>query len=580
MVSPLVGKVQHPAKFSDELIPQLYAVLKGTKNVLDPMAGVGKITHIRELGYDGLIYCNELEPEWAEQIEGAYKITTCDARNLPYPDNFFDAICTSPVYGNRMCLAGDTLVLCWDGYKPISEVKVGDYVLTHRGRWREVKWAGQTGVRSVIELDGQAGGKLVCTPDHRIYANKNSRTWRPIVLGEPDWIEARDMQGRYWAMWSSCLTEPSPLELPQLPNHTLEIKDIEWFWWAIGFWLANGWGHYTLEDSGLWTRAYVGWCTNLEFADVVQDNLTKAFGERTKAQSYIKNNVRRWRVYSQELLKWLYKHFGRYAHGKYLPGWVLSLPCVYKKAIIDGWMFGDGHVSNIRGYEEFIGVSVSAPLARGMQTLAQTLGYSTSFRLGKSARKEKVVDRVINVRDAWRLAVVKRKTKYAHSQANLDWYYVRSVTPLATEIPVYDLVVDEDHSFVANGVIVHNSDSHNAKDGSKRITYTHMLGRKLTKGNTGNLQWGKKYRQAHVEIWQECIRVLKPNGIFILNISDHIRRGQVVPVSEWHKQTLVDMGLEYHNTTTIETKRMRFGANSHLRVGHENIFVFRKPEFN
>lgn len=43
------------------------------------------------------------------------------------------------------------------------------------------------------------------------------------------------------------------------------------------------------------------------------------------------------------------------------------------------------------------------------------------------------------------------------------------------------------------------SDSHNAKDGSKRVTYTHMLGRKLTDGNTGCLQWGEKYKQAHQE---------------------------------------------------------------------------------
>jgi DNA modification methylase len=103
-----------------------------------------------------------------------------------------------------------------------------------------------------------------------------------------------------------------------------------------------------------------------------------------------------------------------------------------------------------------------------------------------------------------------------------------------------------------------------------------MLGRKLTKGNTGNLQWGKKYRQAHVEIWQECIRVLKPNGIFILNISDHIRKGEVIPVSNWHKETLVKMGLKHIDTILVETKRMRFGANSHLRVDYENVFVFRK----
>lgn len=121
------------------------------------------------------------------------------------------------------------------------------------------------------------------------------------------------------------------------------------------------------------------------------------------------------------------------------------------------------------------------------------------------------------------------------------------------------------------------SDAHNAKDGSKRITYTHLLGRKLSQGNTGNLQWGEKYRQAHREIWPECIRVLKPGGVFILNISDHIRKGKVAPVSQWHVDTLIEFGLVLESHEEVETRRMRFGANSHLRVSHENVFVFRKP---
>jgi hypothetical protein len=41
------------------------------------------------------------------------------------------------------------------------------------------------------------------------------------------------------------------------------------------------------------------------------------------------------------------------------------------------------------------------------------------------------------------------------------------------------------------------TDHHNAKDGSRRITYTHNLGRTLTPGNSGAMQWGEDYRQLH-----------------------------------------------------------------------------------
>ena len=35
------------------------------------------------------------------------------------------------------------------------------------------------------------------------------------------------------------------------------------------------------------------------------------------------------------------------------------------------------------------------------------------------------------------------------------------------------------------------ADHHNAKDGRRRITYTHNLGRTLTPGNSGAMQWGE-----------------------------------------------------------------------------------------
>ena len=88
------------------------------------------------------------------------------------------------------------------------------------------------------------------------------------------------------------------------------------------------------------------------------------------------------------------------------------------------------------------------------------------------------------------------------------------------------------------------------------------------------MQWGEKYRQKHVEIYTECLRVLKPDGLFIINISDHIRKGEVMPVVEWHKETLLSMGMRLVEEIKIETPRMGFGQNAKVRVPHESILVF------
>ncbi len=119
------------------------------------------------------------------------------------------------------------------------------------------------------------------------------------------------------------------------------------------------------------------------------------------------------------------------------------------------------------------------------------------------------------------------------------------------------------------------ADHFNAKDKSKRITYRHCLGRPLNEQNTGRMQWGDKYRQKHIEIYAECLRVLKHNGLMIVNVSDHIRKGEVVNVVDWHKQTLLNFGMELIEEIKIETPRMGFGQNAKSRVQHECILVFR-----
>jgi SAM-dependent methyltransferase len=119
------------------------------------------------------------------------------------------------------------------------------------------------------------------------------------------------------------------------------------------------------------------------------------------------------------------------------------------------------------------------------------------------------------------------------------------------------------------------ADHHNAKDGSKRVTYKHFLGRDLDEANTGKMQWGDKYRSKHLQIYKECARVLKNGGIMIVNVSDHIRKGQVVSVVRWHKETLLHIGMSLVEEIKIETPRMGFGQNAKSRVQHECILVFK-----
>lgn len=110
----------------------------------------------------------------------------------------------------------------------------------------------------------------------------------------------------------------------------------------------------------------------------------------------------------------------------------------------------------------------------------------------------------------------------------------------------------------------------------KRNTYKHTLGRDLNPRNTGREQFGKRYQELHRHVYQECHRVLERSGVMIVNVSDHIRYGSVIPVTNWHLNELTVQGFSLLENRKVETHRNGFGANGKVRVDHENILVFRR----
>lgn len=116
-----------------------------------------------------------------------------------------------------------------------------------------------------------------------------------------------------------------------------------------------------------------------------------------------------------------------------------------------------------------------------------------------------------------------------------------------------------------------------AGDGTARYTYTISHGEPLHPQNTGGMQWGQAYKDKNADILWDIYRVLKPGGCFILNVSDHYRRGRRQKVCAWWIRTAQETGFIPVQGYRVHTKRMRNGANSELRVPYEMVFVLQKP---
>ncbi len=95
----------HPAKFTGEQLFHIYDHLpdstdSSTCSVFDPFAGVGTVSALNEHDRRVKVTGMEIEPEWADQspiVETGDSLTYMALTRKRY-----DAVVTSPAYGNRM----------------------------------------------------------------------------------------------------------------------------------------------------------------------------------------------------------------------------------------------------------------------------------------------------------------------------------------------------------------------------------------------------------------------------------------------------------------------------------------------
>jgi DNA modification methylase len=143
---------KHPAKYTDALLPVMAEMLDDRERVLDPFAGTGKIFKLYDYGIPE-IHAIELETEWA-----AYDKRICvgSVLNLPYVDDFFDAICTSPCYGNRMAdtYTDATHRITYTNYlgRPLNPDNAGS--LQWGERYRDFHIRAWTECRRVLQNNG------------------------------------------------------------------------------------------------------------------------------------------------------------------------------------------------------------------------------------------------------------------------------------------------------------------------------------------------------------------------------------------------------------------------------------------
>ena len=319
------------------------------------------------------------------------------------------------------CFAKGTYILTEKGYIPIEDVSVGDKVLTHKGRWRKVTATMRRDGARLWDVNGFGILPTRTTAEHPYYVTKPDQ---PMEFKKVEQLDDS---------WYSTMVLPDA----ESDGYSKEM------WWIIGRYLADGWRVERKDrPSGGRIVFAISDDKRAEFEQRLRE--AKLHGTYTKERTCGK-----YHVCNNQLYEYLEK-FGKYAHGKRIPREALCLPREKAKYFFDGYMSGDGR--NDR--EE--ATSTSAALILGMCIIAQRLGKSVPA-VYYTRRDEKCViqGRECRQRDTYTFRISSKSVK-GHYRARYVCRELYQPTESDDFGTVYNISVEEDNSYVANGAIVHN----------------------------------------------------------------------------------------------------------------------------
>lgn len=394
---------------------------------------------------------------------------------------------------NNQCFVPGTKVLTKAGYKPIETVEVGDLVWTHAGRWRPVTELHQGYSRTMVTAKVQGSLPVRTTPNHWFYLRKAGRTpgrqgghYRPT--GEAQWVSYgfRD-EAAYAAIatprWDAC--QPL-LRLPETQRHAAQdIMVNEQLALVLGLFMAEG---HTTRGQVTWTLH----AKETYLADLIEKTL-RLFFSGSVTRSYPRPNVLRVVFSNTQVANALRVGTGA---DKCLPlewmGWPLDL----RLALVRGWLMGDGRAAQNNKSSKWPswnvgGQTVSRNWAMFVRATLHAAGIPSALSCippkittieGRKVQSSEAYSIVLS-RDASR-ALRQRMTDPAEAARWSTWWendtrdaahasnerliyedgHGWSKVPAVEDAPyeeyngpVFNLSVEEDHSFTVEEFLVHNA---------------------------------------------------------------------------------------------------------------------------
>lgn len=396
------------------------------------------------------------------------------------------------------CFTGENMVLTSKGYKPIKDIQVGELVLSHDNSYHKVVNIFNNGIHDVYKIIGAAIDEIKTTYNHKFYVRTKHRVGHKQirVFDKPIWKETKDLTKNDYLG----IAINQKHILPKTKN--LPVKEMG-FWWLIGRFIGDGWVHKH-------SNHIIVCCDKKETKEItdVLDTLWynyKVYEERTVNKIFICSSY----------LKQFCLQFGCGAINKHITHTILDLPIKYLKSFIDGYISADG--SYTQGY--YKATSVSRKLIYGLgQCVAKV--YKTPYRIYKvNVKPQKTLEnRVINQHTQYQIVykTIKHKQDKAFYEKGYIWFPISKIEYVGQD-NVYDIEVENSHSFTIQNTIVHNCQDLSLAGNGK--------GMEKGSGTRSGMLWEVE------RILKECIDL--PQILLMENVPQVHSQDNVKDFNEW-----------------------------------------------
>jgi ribonucleoside-diphosphate reductase alpha chain len=469
------------------------------------------------------------------------------------------------------CVTGDTWINTkHGGGKQARDIVIGDEVLTHKGRYRKVTAVIPTENRGNI-YDLKVANRMTSlniTENHLVLTNLG---WVRVDELDPErhlvainreleaveerytidlegyaGYETLEKEGRLYKQGATTVRRDRQVDV--VANHAAPIRLNEFdeeLAWAFGLWFAEG--SLTVNSHKTPNGIRITVNDKDEKAEAARwlEIMTRRFG--LGGNGYDSSNTRNGKTASWHTVNLnsgvigrFFASFGKGCKDKLIPEWVIDSSAPVLRAFLAGMLLGDGKPTKNGGNS----LTVANPkMLLQVYQIALKLGEPVSLQMQEKAGVLSTTRFVYNIR----FRDYARADRNGKNKANnaisfsdgLAYAPIRHLVLTDKVETVYDFTVEEDHSFSAAGVVVHNCFGTYVEDTMESILMAQAEVGMMTKNGGGTSAYfgNVRHRGADIKTNGKSNGAVHFMGLFENQtniISQGSRRGQFaayLPVS-------------------------------------------------